>query len=218
MENELSGWSKIDHDVKVRVVQVFRGEGVVVSAKWDKYVLAFVKSTCKYSLGETIQPGVYIPCGKATFKNSAGVKTTVPAFLQLNPAEAKHMVQKLVSELDKEADKRVKNAEEAKRIEAKRRTAKLDYDAKVAKAKLEAEADKKLFEFETKRLDAVHKRNKEMLQDQWNLIRKHKLDDSLRVAESDLLALIEILKDPDPTHIYPRIEPMKSRFPFFPVP
>ena len=83
--------------------------------------------------------------------------------------------------------------------------------------KLEAEADKKLFEFETKRLDAVHKRNKEMLQDQWNLIRKHKLDDSLRVAESDLLALIEILKDPDPTHIYPRIEPMKSRFPFFPV-
>ena len=141
MENELSGWSKIDHDVKVRVVQVFRGEGVVVSAKWDKYVLAFVKSTCKYSLGETIQPGVYIPCGKATFKNSAGVKTTVPAFLQLNPAEAKHMVQKLVSELDKEADKRVKNAEEAKRIEAKRRTAKLDYDAKVAKAKLEAEAE-----------------------------------------------------------------------------
>ncbi len=83
--------------------------------------------------------------------------------------------------------------------------------------KLEAEADKKLFEFETKKLDAVHKRNKEMLQDQWNLIRKYKLDDSLRVAESDLLALIEILKDPDPTHIYPRIEPMKSRFPFFPV-
>ncbi len=82
---------------------------------------------------------------------------------------------------------------------------------------LEAEADKKFFEFETKKLDAVHKRNKEMLQDQWNLIRKHKLDDSLRVAESDLLALIEILKDPDPTHIYPRIEPMKSRFPFFPV-
>ena len=83
--------------------------------------------------------------------------------------------------------------------------------------KLEAVADKKLFEFETKKLDAVHKRNKEMLQDQWNLIRKHKLDDSLRVAESDLLALIEILKDPDPTHIYPRIEPMKPRFPFFPV-
>ena len=82
---------------------------------------------------------------------------------------------------------------------------------------LEAVADKKLFEFETKKLDAVHKRNKEMLQDQWNLIRKYKLDDSLRVAESDLLALIEILKDPDPTHIYPRIEPMKSRFPFFPV-
>jgi hypothetical protein len=63
----------------------------------------------------------------------------------------------------------------------------------------------------------VHKRNKDMLQDQWNLIRKYKLDDSLRVAESDLLALIEILKDPDPTHIYPRIEPMKSRFPSFPV-
>ena len=83
--------------------------------------------------------------------------------------------------------------------------------------KLETEADKELFEFETKKLDAVHKRNKEMLHDQWNLIRKYKLDDSLRVAESDLLALIEILKDPDPTHIYPRIEPMKSRFPFFPV-
>lgn len=83
--------------------------------------------------------------------------------------------------------------------------------------KLEAEADKTVFEFDTKKLDAMHKRNKEMLQDQWGLIRKYKLDDSLRVAESDLLALIEILKDPDPTHIYPRIEPMKSRFPTFPV-
>ena len=83
--------------------------------------------------------------------------------------------------------------------------------------KLEKEADRKVFEFDTKKLDAVHKRNKEMLHDQWNLIRKYKLDDSLRVAESDLLALIEILKDPDPTHIYPRIEPMKSRFPSFPV-
>ena len=83
--------------------------------------------------------------------------------------------------------------------------------------KMQAAADKKIFEFDTKKLDAVHKRNKDMLQDQWNLIRKYKLDDSLRVAESDLLALIEILKDPDPTHIYPRIEPMKSRFPSFPV-
>ena len=83
--------------------------------------------------------------------------------------------------------------------------------------KLEAEADKKVFEFDTKKLDAMHKRNKEMLQDQWALIRKYKLDDSLRVAESDLLALIEILKDPDPTHIYPRIEPMRPRFPSFPV-
>ena len=84
-------------------------------------------------------------------------------------------------------------------------------------SKLEAEADRKVFEFDTKKLDAMHKRNKEMLQDQWDLIRKYKLDDSLRVAESDLLALIEILKDPDPTHIYPRIEPMKPRFPSFPV-
>ena len=83
--------------------------------------------------------------------------------------------------------------------------------------KLEEEADKKVFEFDTKKLDAMHKRNKEMLQDQWDLIRKYKLDDSLRVAESDLLALIEILKDPDPAHVYPRIEPMKSRFPTFPV-
>ena len=82
---------------------------------------------------------------------------------------------------------------------------------------LEAVADKKVFEFDTKKLDAMHKRNREMLHDQWNLIRKYKLDDSLRVAESDLLSLIEILKDPDPTHIYPRIEPMRPRFPTFPV-
>ncbi len=82
---------------------------------------------------------------------------------------------------------------------------------------LEATADKKVFEFDTKKLDAMHKRNREMLHDQWNLIRKYKLDDSLRVAESDLLALIEILKDPDPAHIYPRIEPMRPRFPAFPV-
>ena len=83
--------------------------------------------------------------------------------------------------------------------------------------KVERDKDKKIFDFETEKLDAMHKRNKDMLQDQWDLIRKYKLDDTLRVAESDLLALIEILKDPDPAHIYPRIEPLKSRFPTFPV-
>ena len=82
---------------------------------------------------------------------------------------------------------------------------------------LEKEVDKKIFDFDSAKLAAIHRRNKEMLQDQWQLIRKYNLDDSLRVAEADLLALIEILKDPDPAHIYPRIEPLRSRFPTFPV-
>lgn len=71
------------------------------------------------------------------------------------------------------------------------------------------------FQFESKQLNRLHQRNREMLADQWQLIRKHSLDDRYRVSEEDLLALLRILDDPDASRRYHRLEALKPRFPLF---
>lgn len=90
-----------------------------------------------------------------------------------------------------------------------------DYDRLLGK--IEREADETLFRFDTAKLDKLHLQNKELLEDQWRLIRKHGLDDSLRVSDIDIRLLISCLKDDDHARVYSRIEPMQEKFKLFPT-
>ena len=75
----------------------------------------------------------------------------------------------------------------------------------------------KLFAFDSEKLEMLHRQNKEMLDDQWRLVRKYKLNDmTTRVTPVDINALLTILKDGNPTRIYNRLAPMQERFKLFP--
>ena len=82
---------------------------------------------------------------------------------------------------------------------------------------LESEAIQKKFNFESEQLERLHQLNKELLQSQWEMIQEYNFDDSLRVADTDIIRFIEALKDPDRMRVYSRIEAMKERFKIFPV-
>lgn len=82
---------------------------------------------------------------------------------------------------------------------------------------IEREADDHLFDLDTKKLNDLHAQNKELLQDQWNMIRKYNFDDSLRVSDNDINLLISCLKDDDHNRVYSRIEPMRDKFKLFTV-
>ena len=82
---------------------------------------------------------------------------------------------------------------------------------------IEKEADDHLFELDTAKLNDLHDQNKELLQDQWNMIRKYNFDDSLRVSDNDINLLINCLKDDDHDRVYSRIEPMRDKFKLFTV-
>jgi len=82
---------------------------------------------------------------------------------------------------------------------------------------LDQEQKDKLFAFDSEKLEMLHRQNKEMLDDQWRLVRKYKLNDmTTRVTPVDINALLTILKDGNPTRIYNRLAPMKERFKLFP--
>lgn len=82
---------------------------------------------------------------------------------------------------------------------------------------LESEAIQRKFQFETAQLERLHQLNKELLQSQWEMIQEYDFDDSLRVADTDIIRFIEALKDSDRARVYSRIEAMKERFKIFPV-
>ena len=82
---------------------------------------------------------------------------------------------------------------------------------------LESEAVQKKFNFESSQLERLHQLNKELLQSQWEMIQEYNFDDSLRVADTDIIRFIEALRDADRTRVYSRIEAMKERFKIFPV-
>ena len=90
-----------------------------------------------------------------------------------------------------------------------------DYDNFVSD--IEKEANDKLFAVDTEKLDKLHEQNKNLLEDQWRLIKKHGLDDMLRVSDVDIKFLVSCLKDDDHARIYSRIEPLRDRFRLFPV-
>ena len=59
--------------------------------------------------------------------------------------------------------------------------------------------------------------NKEMLDDQWRLLKKYHLDDkATRVTDTDIKALLSVLKDGNASRIYTRLVSMKSRYRLFP--
>lgn len=81
---------------------------------------------------------------------------------------------------------------------------------------IESQAGERVFSFETSKLDRLHEQNKQLLDDQWRLIRKHGLDDALRVSDADIKQLISFLKDEDHERVYSLIEPMREKFKMFP--
>jgi len=89
-----------------------------------------------------------------------------------------------------------------------------DYDNFVYE--LDNEAAEKNFAFDSAKMDILHQQNKDLLQDQWRLIRRYHLDDRLRVSDIDIKMLLAALKDDSHSRIYNRLVPMGERFSLFP--
>lgn len=81
---------------------------------------------------------------------------------------------------------------------------------------LDKTAAEKEFAFDTTKMDILHQQNKDLLQDQWRLIRRYHLDDRLRVSDVDIKKLLAALKDDSHSRIYNRLVPMNERFSQFP--
>ena len=89
-----------------------------------------------------------------------------------------------------------------------------DYDNFVYE--LDKTAAEQEFAFDTAKMDLLHQQNKDLLQDQWRLIRRYRLDDHLRVSDVDIKMLLAALKDDSHSRIYNRLVPMSERFCQFP--
>ena len=89
-----------------------------------------------------------------------------------------------------------------------------DYDNFVYE--LDKTAAEQEFAFDTAKMDLLHQQNKDLLQDQWRLIRRYRLDDRLRVSAVDIKKLLAALKDDSHSRIYNRLVPMSERFCQFP--
>ena len=89
-----------------------------------------------------------------------------------------------------------------------------DYDNFVYE--LDKTAAEQEFAFDTAKMDLLHQQNKDLLQDQWRLIRRYRLDDHLRVSDVDIKMLLAALKDDSHSRIYNRLVPMNERFSQFP--
>lgn len=89
-----------------------------------------------------------------------------------------------------------------------------DYDNFVYE--LDKTAAEQEFAFDTAKMDLLHQQNKDLLQDQWRLIRRYHLDDRLRVSDVDIKMLLSALKDDSHSRIYTRLVPMSERFCQFP--
>lgn len=79
------------------------------------------------------------------------------------------------------------------------------------------EMQERVFAFDSQKIALLHKLNTEMLDDQWRLVRKYHLDDkATRVTDTDVKALLSVLKDGNASRIYTRLVSMKNRYRLFP--
>lgn len=93
----------------------------------------------------------------------------------------------------------------------------LQYDYDNFVHSFDQEMQDRVFAFDSQKMALLHKLNKEMLDDQWRLVRKHHLDDkATRVTDTDIKALLSVLKDGNASRIYTRLVSMKSRYRLFP--
>ena len=93
----------------------------------------------------------------------------------------------------------------------------LQYDYDNFAHSFDQEMQERVFAFDSQKMALLHKLNKEMLDDQWRLVRKHHLDDkATRVTDTDIKALLSVLKDSNASRIYTRLVSMKSRYRLFP--
>ena len=93
----------------------------------------------------------------------------------------------------------------------------LQYDYDNFVHSFDQEMQDKVFAFDSQKMALIHKLNKEMLDDQWRLVQKYRLDDkATRVTDTDINALLSVLKDGNASRIYTRLVPMKGRYKHFP--
>lgn len=93
----------------------------------------------------------------------------------------------------------------------------LQYDCDNFVHSFDQEMQDKVFTFDSQKMSLLHKLNKEMLDDQWRLVRKYHLDDkATRVTDTDIKALLSVLKDDNASRIYTRLVSMKGRYRLFP--
>lgn len=75
----------------------------------------------------------------------------------------------------------------------------------------------KVFAFDSQKMALLHELNKEMLDDQWRLVKKYHLDDKItRVTDTDIKTLLTILKDVNESRVYTRLASMKDRYRLLP--
>ena len=93
----------------------------------------------------------------------------------------------------------------------------LQYDYDNFVHSFDQEMQERVFAFDSQKMALLHKLNKEMLDDQWRLVQKYHLDDkATRVTDTDIKALLSVLKDGNASRIYTRLISMKSRYRLFP--
>ncbi len=93
----------------------------------------------------------------------------------------------------------------------------LQYDYDNFVHSFDQEMQERVFAFDSQKMALLHKLNKEMLDDQWRLMQKYHLDDkATRVTDTDIKALLSVLKDGNASRIYTRLVSMKSRYRLFP--
>ena len=93
----------------------------------------------------------------------------------------------------------------------------LQYDYDNFVHSFDQEMQERVFAFDSQKMALLHKLNKEMLDDQWRLMQKYHLDDkATRVTDTDIKALLSILKDGNASRIYTRLVSMKRRYGLLP--
>ena len=73
------------------------------------------------------------------------------------------------------------------------------------------------FELDTEKLNQLNELNKSLLETQWMLLKKYKLDDRLRVTSNNVKVFTQGLKNPDRSRSYKIIKRMQNHFEVYPT-
>lgn len=85
------------------------------------------------------------------------------------------------------------------------------------KDKYNADWEAKTFSLDTEKLNHLNELNKSLLETQWTLLKKYKLDDRLRVTSNNVKVFTQGLKNSDRSRSYKIIKRMQNHFEVYPT-